>query len=93
MSEYFFQNFSYFITFFPWFFFRVRRLKCTLDIKNHLILMFGIRFMIGSYYLFLTVVLIMSLLYAAQFFVTAADVVTEAFAHLVEYQWWFSQRV
>ena len=49
--------------------------------------------MIGSYYIFLTVVLIMSLLYAAQFFVTAADVVTEAFAHLVGYQWLFSQRV
>jgi hypothetical protein len=32
--------------------------------------MFCIRFMIGSYYIFLTVVLIMSLLYAAQFFVS-----------------------
>jgi hypothetical protein len=49
--------------------------------------------MIGSYYIFLTVVLNMSLLYGAQFFVTAADVVTEALARLVGYQWWFSQRV
>jgi hypothetical protein len=55
--------------------------------------MFCIRFMIGSDYIFLTVVLIMSLLYAAQFFVTAADVVTEAIARLVGYQWRFSQRV
>ncbi len=61
--------------------------------KKHLILIFCIRFMIGSYYIFLTVVLIMSLLYAAQFFVTAADVVTEALARLVGYQWRFSQRV
>ncbi len=38
--------------------------------KKTLILMFCIRFMIGSYYIFLTVVLIMSLLYAAQFFVS-----------------------
>ncbi len=42
---------------------------------------------------FLTMVLIMSFLYAVQFFVTAADVVTEAFARLVGYQWRFSQRV
>jgi hypothetical protein len=61
--------------------------------KKHLILMFCIRFMIGSYYIFLTVVLIMSLLYAAQFFVTAADVVTKALVRLVGYQWRFSQRV
>jgi hypothetical protein len=61
--------------------------------KKHLILMFCIRFMIGSYYIFLTVVLIISLLYAAQFFVTAADVVTEVLACLVGYQWRFSQRV
>ncbi len=81
------------IVMFVRFFFRVRRLKCTLDIKKHLILMFCIRFMIGSYYLFLTVVLIMSLLYAARFFVTAADVATEALARLVGYQWRFSQRV
>jgi hypothetical protein len=64
-----------------------------LDIKKHLILMFCIRFMIGSYYIFLTVVLIKSLLYAARLFVTAADVVTEAFARLVGYQRQFSQRV
>ncbi len=58
------------IVMFVRFFFRVRRLKCTLDVKKHLILMFCIRFMIGSYYIFLTGVLIMSLLYAAQFFVS-----------------------
>ncbi len=58
------------IVMFVRFFFRVGRLKCTLDVKKHLILMFCIRFMIGSYYIFLTVVLIMSLLYAAQFFVS-----------------------
>ncbi len=81
------------IVMFVRFFFRVRRQKRKLDIKKHLILMFCIRFMIGSYYIFLTVVLIMSLLYAAQFFVTAADVVTEVLTHLVGYQWWFSQRV
>ncbi len=52
------------------FFFKARRLKCTLDVKKHLILLFCIRFMIGSYYIFLTVVLIMSLLYAARFFVS-----------------------
>ncbi len=61
--------------------------------KKHLILTFCIRFMIGSYYIFLTVVLIMSLLYAARFFVTAADEVTKAFARLVGYQWQFSQWV
>ncbi len=58
------------IVMFVRFFFRVRRLKCTLDVKKHLILMFCIRFMIGSFYIFLTVVLIMSLLYAARFFVS-----------------------
>jgi hypothetical protein len=61
--------------------------------KKYLILMFCIRFMIGSYYIIITVVLIMSLLYAAQFFVTAADVVTETLVRLVGYQWRFSQRV
>ncbi len=71
------------------FFFRVRRLKFTLDV------FFCIRFMIGSYYIILTVVLIMSLLYAAQFFVSVWSGISGGFHsgsdfwHGVSSRFWF----
>jgi hypothetical protein len=45
--------------------------------------MFCIRLLIGSDYIIFTVVLIMSFFTQHNFFVTAANVVTEAFARLV----------
>ncbi len=45
--------------------------------------MFCIRFLIGSDCIILTVILIMSFFMQHNFFVTAADIVTEAFARLV----------
>jgi hypothetical protein len=71
--------YNLFIVMFVRFFFKVRRLKCTLDVKKHLILMFCIRFIFGSYYIFLTVVLIMSLLYAARFFMSVWSGISGSF--------------